>query len=425
MAATPEFQPGAESLGHRYRSTRSFTEALAAPLSPEDMVVQSMPDVSPTKWHLAHVSWFFENFLLAPHLPGYAAYDERFGYLFNSYYYQVGQMHRRAERGFLSRPSVAEILAYRQHVDKHMEQLLDRLDEDKAAHVGVLVELGIQHEQQHQELLLTDIKHVLSQNPLKPAYHDMPEGSGARAAELAFIDFAGGIHDVGQAGPGFHFDNEGPAHQVLLQDFAMANRPVTNREYREFILAGGYREPRWWLSEGWATILAEDWSRPFYWQEDLASEFTLGGVQALNPDAPVSHLSYFEADAYASWAGKHWEGARLPTEFEWEVFARQQDTRMPANTADLGRFHPDAADSQPVSQVWGDVWEWTRSSYSPYPGYSPPAGAIGEYNGKFMSGQFVLRGGSCATSRDHIRSTYRNFFYPPDRWQFTGLRLAR
>ncbi|MDX1442754.1 MAG: ergothioneine biosynthesis protein EgtB [Gammaproteobacteria bacterium] len=421
MAATPDSIPSAPETGisARFRAVRAFTEALTSTLETEDFVVQTMPDVSPTKWHLAHVTWFFENFLLQPHLPGYRVFDDRFNFIFNSYYYQVGQMHARPERGLLTRPTVDEVFDYRAHVDEHMHSLIEQHGDN--ADVMALVELGINHEQQHQELLLTDIKHVFSKNPLQPAFHKLPQARGqvkGKAPELRFIEGPSDRVTIGFDGEGFAYDNEGPAHDVILQPYEIANRPVTNREFVEFIADGGYERSEYWLSEGWATVNERGWRRPFYWLDDR-HEFSLGGVREMDPDEPVSHLSYFEADAFATWAG-----ARLPTEAEWEVWARRYPVK--GNFADDGRYHPaPASGNNDAVQVYGDVWEWTRSAYSAYPGYQPAKGAVGEYNGKFMCSQLVLRGGSCATSASHIRPTYRNFFYPADQWQFTGLRLAR
>lgn len=407
-------------LASRYRRTRDCTERLTDSLETEDFVIQTMPDVSPAKWHLAHTSWFFENFLLQPRLPGYRVVHERFDYLFNSYYYQVGDMHPRPERGLLSRPTVGEVFEYRRHVDEYMNILIDRHGEEPE--VAALVELGINHEQQHQELLLTDIKHVFSKNPLHPAYHDIPESRG-NVPVLRFIEGPQDRQRIGHEGEGFAYDNEGPAHDVILKPYAIANRPVTNREFAEFIADGGYERTELWLSEGWATVNERGWQRPLYWLDD-SHEFTLGGIREIHPDEPVCHLSYFEADAFASWAGLHWPGARLPGEAEWEAWARRYP--VAGNLADTGRFHPAVADGDNEAvQVYGDVWEWTRSAYSPYPGFRPASGAVGEYNGKFMCSQLVLRGGSCATRASHIRPTYRNFFYPADQWQFSGLRLAR
>ena len=422
MCATRHLEDAAGSspsrLLSRFQAVRRQSEALCAPLSAEDMTVQSMPDVSPTKWHLAHTSWFFECFLLQDKLPGYQLFHPGFDYLFNSYYFTLGQMFERTRRGLISRPGVDEVLAYRAHVNEAMAKLIDEQGEDPA--VAARVVLGINHEQQHQELLLTDIKHVLSCNPLLPAYHDHRPPAAKPPPALTFAPGHEGLHEIGFAGEGFAFDNEHPRHQTLLQPHALANRLITNGEYRDFIHDGGYETPELWLSDGWSTIQQEGWRRPFYWNEDLDSEFTLAGQQPLDPHAPVSHVSYYEADAFARWTGY-----RLPTEAEWESAATRQT--IAGNFVEDGRFHPQGIDGDDggLQQLFGDVWEWTASPYAPYPGFRAPAGAIGEYNGKFMCNQMVLRGGSCVTPRDHIRATYRNFFYPPSRWQFTGIRLAR
>ncbi len=420
-----------ESALDRFRAVRSLTERLCEPLATEDYVVQTMEDVSPTKWHLAHVSWFFETFLLRPHLPGYRPLDDRYAYLFNSYYVQAGERHCRDRRGYISRPTVAEVFGYRRHVDDAMACLIERVSAPSAqaerATIAPLLEIGLNHEQQHQELLLTDIKHVFSVNPLRPAYTSLPAPTGRAAPPLRWIDVEEGLYQIGHDGCGFAYDNEGPRHRHFLECFAIASRPVTNGEFLAFMEDGGYRHPELWLSEGWATVDARGWTEPFYWERRDGEwwSFTLGGMRPVDPAEPLSHVSYFEADAYARWAG-----ARLPTEEEWEVVARPLP--IDGNFVDAGRFHPaptgdagpPAADGAPAA-LYGDVWEWTRSQYSPYPGYRPAAGAIGEYNGKFMSNQFVLRGGSCATSRDHVRATYRNFFPADATWQFSGFRLAR
>ena len=416
----------------RYRAVRDLGGRLAAPLSAEDAQVQTMPDVSPTKWHLAHVTWFFETFLLHPQLPEYAAFDPAYGYLFNSYYEALGPRHARPQRGFLSRPSLAEILDYRAYVDTTMARLILEAPDPVWDAIAPMVELGLHHEQQHQELLLTDIKHVLSCNPLNPAYADpAPAATAGAAAPLRWVAVPGGIHEIGHDGTGFAFDNEGPRHQVPLRDCRLASRPVTNGEFRDFVADGGYAEPRHWLSDGWATLRQEGWTAPFYWRREDADgpwrEFTLHGLRPLDPAAPVSHLSFYEAAAYAAWAG-----ARLPTEAEWEVAA----SRLPrplergANLLESGRLHPapaaeDDGDGSGLRQMIGDVWEWTQSSYAPYPGFRTAEGAVGEYNGKFMCNQMTLRGGSCVTPPGHVRITYRNFFYPHQRWQVTGLRLAQ
>ncbi len=406
-----------EDLAMRYRHVRAGTQALAAPLSPEDACVQSMPDASPAKWHLAHTTWFFEAFILERQVPGYQAFHADFGFLFNSYYFTMGQMHARPRRGLLTRPSLQEVIAYRAHVDAAMEVLIaDRAGEKE---LEFLVTLGLNHEQQHQELLLTDVKHLLAQNPLAPAYADIPPPADVDPPSLRWIDRPGGIAEIGHDGDSFAFDNETPRHPVLLTEHQLASRPVTNAEFLEFVNDGGYTDSALWLSDGWSTVVSEGWSRPLYWDEDLAREFTLGGLRPLEPGAPVTHLSYYEADAFARWAG-----ARLPTEGEWEAAAR--DVAVQGRFADAGFLHPRTAeDHEGLCQLYGDTWEWTASPYSPYPGFRPLGGSLGEYNGKFMCSQMVLRGGSCATPAGHVRPTYRNFFYPQQRWQFSGLRLAR
>jgi ergothioneine biosynthesis protein EgtB len=400
----------------RYLRVRAATLALCAALQPEDTVVQSMPDASPAKWHLAHTTWFFEQFLLARQ-PGYAPLHPRWQYLFNSYYQSVGPMHARAQRGLLSRPTLAEVLDYRARVDERMEALIRRGQGDTEG----LLELGLNHEQQHQELLLTDIKHLFWINPLRPVFR---ERAGAPAptspVPLRFLRGSEGIARIGHDGEGFAFDNESPRHRVLLHAHALANRAITNAEYRAFIEDGGYRTPTLWLSDGWDAVQREGWSRPLYWNEDLESEFTLAGALPLDPHAPVCHVGFFEADAFARWAG-----ARLPLESEWECAA--QGVPVEGHFADARLLHPAPArgDAEALLQMFGDVWEWTSSPYVAYPGFKPAAGAIGEYNGKFMCGQWVLRGGSCATPAGHVRASYRNFFHPEARWQFSGIRLAK
>ena len=410
-------------LAKRYVEVRGLSETLASPLSPEDQQVQSMPDVSPTKWHLAHVTWFFETFLLSPYLPGYEPFDPAFGYLFNSYYEGVGARHPRLDRGLLSRPPVSEVIAYRAHVDGAMVRLFETLSDDAWAEPAELIELGLNHEQQHQELLLMDIKHVLSRNPLRPAYRPRNAREAAAAPEMGWTGHEGGLGRLGDDGSGFAFDNERPRHRVVLEDFRLADRPVTNGEYRAFVEDGGYRDPLLWLADGWATVQAEGWEAPLYWRETDGerSEFTLAGEVPLDHDAPVCHVSHYEAAAYATWAGK-----RLPTEAEWEAAAPGVDEEN-ANLLAADRLHPAAANGNGRSatrQMIGDVWEWTASPYVAYPGFRTSPGAVGEYNGKFMSNQMVLRGGCCATPPGHIRATYRNFFYPHQRWPFTGIRLA-
>jgi ergothioneine biosynthesis protein EgtB len=401
-------------LSHRYREVRARTLSLIVDLQPEDTVVQTMPDVSPTKWHLAHITWFFERFVLEPHLKNYARFNEQFHYLFNSYYYTAGQMHARPKRGLLSRPTLSEVLDYRSYVDTAMQQLLqaDLVDNQ----IINVITLGLNHEQQHQELLLTDIKHVFSCNPLRPPVSRSLQRSTAEEPDgLSFVDGAAGIHSFGFDGDGFAFDNETPRHEALLHEHRIANRLVSNAEYREFIQDGGYENCELWLSDGWAVVNENAWGRPLYWNEALDREFTLGGDQDIDDNAPVCHVSYYEADAFARWAG-----SRLPTEFEWEHAARELD--VAGNLLDSGFWHP-VASSGP--QYFGDVWEWTSSSYAPYPGFKPLAGSLGEYNGKFMCNQMTVRGGSCVTSPDHVRASYRSFFYPDARWQFLGFRLAK
>jgi ergothioneine biosynthesis protein EgtB len=418
----PEISPpGVESLAERFSRIRDASVQLTATLTPEDQVVQTIPEVSPTKWHLAHVTWFFERFCLLEHSPGYRPVDERYHHLFNSYYYTVGEMHARAARGLLSRPTVAEILSYRTRVDEAMRQLIAERGDDPD--FAFLVTLGLHHEQQHQELLLTDIKHVFFTNPLGPKYRELPAPENVSAETLRFVRRPGGEFSIGAEGEAFRFDNERPRHRVLAADHAMGHRLVTNGEYREFMADGGYGEPAVWLADGWAKIRTGGWTRPLGWSEDSTREFTLGGWREIDPNAPVCHVSYYEADAFARWAG-----ARLPTEVEWELAAAE--AAIEGNLLDSGALHPMSYTGKnetaaPVAQLYGDVWEWCSSSYGPYPGFKPLAGSLGEYNGKFMCNQMVVRGGSCATWTEHIRPTYRSFFYPHDRWQFLGFRLTK
>jgi len=411
----------ADALAQRYRAVRAATLALAEPLSAEDCALQSMPDASPTKWHLAHTSWYFETFALEPGLPGYRSFEPAFRVLFNSYYNGVGPQFARPQRGLLTRPSLDEVHAYREHVDRHMLLLLEDEKIDTALRDVIL--LGTHHEQQHQELVLTDVKHLLAQNPLAPVYRELAARPvHAHSGEVCFVAFPGGVSEIGHAGSGFAFDNEGPRHRVYLEPFALASRPVTNREYLAFVAAGGYRDADPWLADGWAAVQRGNWEAPLYWQRrgDAWWTFTLGGLRELALDEPVVHVSFYEADAFARWSG-----SRLPTEMEWECAAA--GSPIAGNFVESGALHPRPAPSAAsgLAQLHGDIWEWTRSAYAPYPGYAPPAGALGEYNGKFMSNQIVLRGGSCATPADHIRASYRNFFYPDARWQFSGIRLAR
>jgi ergothioneine biosynthesis protein EgtB len=410
------------TLAERFRDVRAATDGLAAPLSAEDCAAQSMPDASPVKWHLAHTSWFFETFVLEPALAGYRPFHPAFRALFNSYYQAVGEPFARPRRGLLTRPDLDDVRAYRAHVDRHLSEVLGRgVDEERAS----VIELGLHHEQQHQELILTDVKHLLAQSPLRPAYrNDLPAASGCGTAPLRWHHHAAGIRGIGAepAGNAFHFDNEEPRHRVWLGAFELASRPVTQREYLSFVADGGYARPELWLAEGWDAVHSQGWRAPGYWEprDGAWLEFTLGGLRPLALDAPVCHLSYYEADAYARWAG-----ARLPTEAEWEVAATGRV--VDGNFAGRGGLHPApaAGEDDGPAQLFGDVWEWTASPYVAYPGYRPPAGALGEYNGKFMCSQLVLRGGSCLTPAGHVRASYRNFFPPAARWQMSGVRLAR
>ncbi|MFU8803213.1 MAG: ergothioneine biosynthesis protein EgtB [Bradymonadaceae bacterium] len=417
---TPE-----NELSRRFDAVRSRTTELAGPLPVEDQLAQTMEDVSPTRWHLAHTTWFFETFLLRRFVEEYRPFAEGFDFLFNSYYQGAGAQFNRARRGTLGRPTTAEIGDYRSHVDDAIRELLRRRDDEE---IAALIEVGLQHEQQHQELILTDIKHVLASNPLRPAYRAdcaalLEEGDGAEA-ELGWFEYGEGVFEIGHQGPGFCFDNERPRHKVFVHPFELASRPVTCGEFVQFMTDGGYDDPRWWLSEGWAHSRQERWSAPLYWERrgDEWCTMTLGGMRRVDAREPVSHVSYFEADAYARWAG-----ARLPTEAEWELASEAAD--LDGNFADEERFHPRPPPAQATGEhpdgLFGDVWEWTASPYTAYPGFKPWEGVLGEYNGKFMCNQFILRGGSCATPASHIRRTYRNFFPPHVRWQFKGFRLAR
>jgi ergothioneine biosynthesis protein EgtB len=417
----------APSLAERYRAVRGLTERLAAPLSPEDCAIQSMPDASPTRWHLAHTTWFFETFVLARAEPGRSPFHPDFAHLFNSYYHSVGEPFPRAKRGSLSRPSLDEVRAYRAHVDGDIEALLERGDE-RLRRVESAIVLGLNHEQQHQELLLTDILHVFAQNPLAPAYAGTaPRIGGAPAAPLGWVAHEAGVREIGHAGAGFAYDNESPRHRVFVEPFALGTRLVTNGEFLAFLEDGGYRRHQHWLSLGWDRVKAEGWEAPLYWTKKDGRwwRFSLHGLLPLDPHEPVSHVSLFEADAYAAWAG-----ARLPTEAEWEVASDGVPVagnllRLTPDEPSALRPRPSAARGDEPTQMFGDVWEWTSSAYAPYPGFKPWAGSLGEYNGKFMCNQYVLRGGSCATPADHVRRTYRNFFPPEARWQFSGIRLAR
>ncbi len=432
----------AVSLAARYREVRARTLGLRGTLSEEDCVVQSMPDASPLKWHLAHTTWFFETFVLSAEVDDYRTFDPAYAVLFNSYYNTVGEQYPRSDRGLLTRPSLGEVTAYRRDVDNWMEKLLAA---GVSPDVEAVVELGLHHEQQHQELILTDLKHLLSRNPLRPVYVPGAEASEVEVPPLQWKRYPEALHWIGHEGEEFHFDNEGPRHRVFLDTFSIATRLVTNGEFLEFMADGGYSRPDLWLADGWACVQQRAWEAPLYWERDEAAgsasregwhQMTLSGLRDLRLCEPLCHVSYYEADAFASWAG-----ARLPSEAEWEVAASsvpvaaaddsgelRLDRRLSGRFADDGRFHPLPVSAQmpsELAQLFGDVWEWTRSPYIAYPGYRAPAGAIGEYNGKFMSNQMVLRGGSCVSSRSHLRASYRNFFYPDARWQFSGLRLAR
>lgn len=407
----------------RYAAVRRATEQLVKPLSPEDCALQSMPDASPAKWHLAHTSWFFETFILERFVPDYRGFHPAFRMLFNSYYNAVGDKHPRAERGLISRPGLPEVLSYRAHVDAQMTELFAKTSSGSGEWPG-LVELGINHEEQHQELILTDVKHLLWKNPQRPAYVERWPLTPVRGRKSRWVGYDGGCCEIGRHGGGFAFDNEGPRHAVMLRPFEIASHPVTHGDFLAFVEDRGYERPEFWLSPGWDAVQAQGWRAPLYWERhgDRWRTFTLHGMAKIDPHTPVCHVSYYEADAYARWAQ-----ARLPTEAEWEIAASQ--AQVEGNFRESHALHPLAMRDEPragdLAQLFGDVWEWTQSSYSPYPGYRAAAGAVGEYNGKFMCNQYVLRGGSCATPVAHIRGTYRNFFPPEARWQFSGLRLAR
>jgi ergothioneine biosynthesis protein EgtB len=414
--AREDSQPTPNALGERLVAARRLTLDLAAPLSDADATIQPFPDASPAKWHLAHTTWFFETFILRDHVAGYRLFDERWPFLFNSYYDGEGERHSRPKRGMLSRPSLDDVRAYRAHVDEALDRALPALPPAALE----LVELGINHEQQHQELFLTDILATFAENPLEPAYAPLrhceePKATGQSAdAGDGWVPGREGLVEVGAPDGGFAFDSERPRHQVLLHPHEIANRRVTNGEWREFVDDGGYRTPSLWLSDGWAWAQLERISAPLYWRDD-GTEFTLAGRREIDWAAPVAHVSHYEADAFA-----HWAGARLPTEFEWEDFAASADPNLGNQLDGAGAVLP-----RPGGRPFGDVWEWTQSAFAPYPGFAPAEGAVGEYNGKFMSGQLVLKGASCATPRGHSRASYRNFFPPAARWQFTGVRLAR
>jgi len=413
----------------RYESIRGQTEALAAPLSPEDQQVQSMPDTSPTKWHLAHVTWFFETFLLEEFQKNYKPFNSMYNFLFNSYYEVIGPRHIRAERGLLTRPHLDEVMSYRVHVDRNIMDFVETADEKTYANAAPFIELGLQHEQQHQELALMDIKHVFSCNPLLPKYKESDTSGVKGPHSPGWYDVPGGTFLVGHNGNGFAFDNEGPAHDTIVRDYSIASHPVTNGEFIAFIEDGGYSDARYWHSDGWAMVLSQHWNAPLYWRrtnEGSWEEFTLSGIKPLFMDAPVCHVSFYEASAYAAWAGK-----RLPTEYEWEIAANYYNCASAVEAIhsrpESGRLRPASqhtVQNNGPSQMMEDVWEWTQSAYGPYPGFVAAPGAVGEYNGKFMVNQITLRGASYATPSGHSRLTYRNFFYPHQRWVFSGFRLA-
>lgn len=402
------------------RRARERTESLCTPLAIEDYCIQASSEVSPPKWHLAHTTWFFETFVLIPFAPAYQRFHEAYAHLFNSYYETAGTFFPRSQRGLLSRPTVAEICRYRGHVDDALQALLKDLPHRSAAEILARVELGIEHEIQHQELLLMDVKYNFSVNPLQPAYHPpRTEPAAILPHAMAWHEFRGGIVEIGHDGRGFAYDNEHPRHRTLLRDFRLASRLVSNEEYLAFVADAGYQRAELWLSDGWRTVNAQHWQAPLYWSREGQDwqQFTLSGIQPVSAHEPVAHLSYYEADAYARWAAK-----RLPSEAEWEYAAASLP--IEGNFLESGWLQPRPAHKPGLTQLYGDLWEWTQSAYSPYPGFRPLPGTLGEYNGKFMCDQMVLRGGCCVTPRDHVRASYRNFFRAADRWMFAGLRLA-
>lgn len=412
-----------KTLADRYRSVRKFSENICAPLSTEDYIVQSMPDASPAKWHLAHISWFFETFVIKKFDAEYTSDFPYYDYLFNSYYVQAGERFNRSQRGMITRPNVDDVYAYRKAIDEKVIELIMHADDATLHEMAEVMEIGFNHEQQHQELMITDMKHMFSINPLNPEYVKKSFPEDRKAPELSFIPFEEGLYEIGHDGGSFCFDNETPRHRQFLESFELASRPVINREFMEFMEAGGYENQLLWLSDAWPVVQEEGWQAPMYWikKNDEWYQKTLYGLKKVHPEDPVTHISYYEAEAYARWAG-----ARLPREGEWEVAC--QNCRLEGHLVEDEIYQPIARQQDQgngLHQMYGGVWEWTQSPYTPYPGYKPLEGALGEYNGKFMINQMVLRGGSCATSGTHIRSTYRNFFHPHLRWQFTGLRLAR
>jgi len=405
-----------------FKKVRSFTHHIVGPLEIEDFVIQAMKNTSPTKWHLAHTSWFFETFVLGKYEPNFESLHPQYAYLFNSYYLQTGVPFSRTNRGLLSRPTVKEVFEYRAYVNDQIEHFIKKCDDERWAEVAQVLEIGLNHEQQHQELIITDLKYLLAQNPLLPVYKDRVIEPSKVVNEINWIQFNEGIVEIGNDGSEFTYDNEHPVHRVFVQNYKLADRLITNQEYIEFINDGGYERSELWLDEGWSKINTEGWEFPLYWfkRDGELFNFTLSGARPIALDEPVTHISYFEADAFA-----RWKGCRLPTEQEWEHACGELD--IEGNFVDEDNFHPSTVrdENKSLKQMYGDAWEWTQSSYSAYPGYEPLAGALGEYNGKFMANQYVLRGGSCATSKSHIRKTYRNFFHTDARWQFTGIRLAK
>jgi ergothioneine biosynthesis protein EgtB len=406
----------------RFKEIRRASLNIVEPLEPEDFVIQVMTNTSPTKWHLAHVSWFFETFLLDKAYDDYDSLHPQYSYIFNSYYLQTGQPHGRAKRGFLSRPTVEEVMEYRRYVNRNVIDFLENADDEQLAEFGPVIEIGNNHEQQHQELMITDFKFMFAQNPLFPVYREQNNAESHVPDDLNWISFEEGIYEIGSAGGEFTYDNEHPRHRMFLEAFKLGHRLITNREFLQFMEDGGYERSGLWLDDGWSAVNENNWNAPLYWlqKDGKWHYYTLSGLRKVDPNEPVTHISYYEADAFARWAG-----ARLPTEVEWEVAAG--DKPYEGNFVEDETFHPRPLrqDKDRLNQMYGDVWEWTKSSYDAYPGYQPLEGALGEYNGKFMCGQYVLRGGSCATSKSHIRKTYRNFFYPDARWQFNGIRLAK
>lgn len=412
-----------KTLADRYRSVRKFSEKIAAPLKTEDYIVQSMPDASPAKWHLAHITWFFETFLIKKFDERYTSDFPQYDYLFNSYYVQAGERFSRDQRGMISRPTVKDVYAYREEIDKTVIDLIMNAESETLDEMAEVLEIGFNHEQQHQELMITDMKHMFSINPLNPEYEKKTFDENRKAPELNFISFDEGLYEIGHDGRSFCFDNETPRHRQFLEAFELASRPVINREFMEFIDDGGYQNQLCWLSDAWPVVQEQGWEAPMYWikKDGEWHQKTLYGLKKVHPEDPVTHISYYEAEAYARWAG-----ARLPREGEWEIACQQ--CRLEGHLAERETYQPIAEirdQGHGLHQMYGGVWEWTQSPYTPYPGYKPLEGALGEYNGKFMINQMVLRGGSCATSGTHVRPTYRNFFHPHLRWQFTGLRLAR